>query len=141
MSPNQRPPAVDLPTLTEVIGFEQAAHAATEYESLPHGAPVPVQLAVPPAAATPIDFADEVDDWARQTWAAQAETELVQTVLTDVQRQIDHLFEYRVREALTPVLTRLTEALVRETREELGTIVRDVVRRAVAQELAKQRSR
>lgn len=116
---SQRPPTDDLPTLTEVIGFEQAAHAV----------------------AAPLDFADEANDWARQNWTAQAEAELVQTVLTDVQRQIDHLFEYRVRESLAPMLARLTDALVREAREELGSIVRDVVRRAVAQELAKHRLR
>ena len=85
--------------------------------------------------------AHDPDDWAHVAWRAQAEAELVQGVLTDVQRQVDHLFEYRVREALGPLMTRLTDALVRETREELALIVRDVVRRAVAQEIAKHRPR
>jgi hypothetical protein len=89
----------------------------------------------------PPAVADDLDDWASLAWRAQAEAELVQGVLTDVQRQVDHLFEYRVREALGPLMTRLTDALVRETREELALIVRDVVRRAVAQEIAKHRPR
>ena len=69
------------------------------------------------------------------------EAELVQRVLEDVQRQIDLMLEYRLREALAPMLSRLSQALVGEVRDELASTVRDVVARAVAQELSRQRQR
>ncbi|MBW8832113.1 MAG: hypothetical protein JF606_22395 [Burkholderiales bacterium] len=46
-----------------------------------------------------------------------------------------------LREASAPALTRLTDALVRETRAELASTLRDVVARAVAQELSRHRIR
>ena len=39
---------------------------------------------------------------------------MAQRVLNEVQRQIDGMLEYRLREALTPILARTSEALVRE---------------------------
>ena len=72
---------------------------------------------------------------------AADEAELVQRVLEDVQRQIDLMLEYRLREALAPMLSRLSQALVGEVRDELASTVRDVVARAVAQELSRQRQR
>lgn len=69
------------------------------------------------------------------------EAAMAQRVLTEVQRQIDGMLEYRLREALTPILARTSEALVRELRQELSKTMRDVVSRAVAQEVARQRTR
>jgi hypothetical protein len=84
--------------------------------------------------------------WAQSTTDAAAEptadeAELVQRVLADVQRQIDLMLEYRLREALSPALARLSEALVHEVRDELASTLRDVVARAVAQELSRHRLR
>jgi hypothetical protein len=62
-------------------------------------------------------------------------------VLLDVQRQIDLMLETRLRETLAPALARLTDALIRETRNELASTLRDVVVRAVSQELSRHRSR
>ncbi len=70
-----------------------------------------------------------------------SEDELVARVLTDVQKQIDLMLESRLREMLAPALTRLTDALVRESRAELASTLRDVVARAVAQELSRHRTR
>jgi hypothetical protein len=70
-----------------------------------------------------------------------AEEDLVQRVLLDVQRQIDLMLETRLRETLAPALARLTDALIRETRNELASTLRDVVVRAVSQELSRHRSR
>ena len=78
---------------------------------------------------------------AGQAPAAAVDQELVQRVLADVQRQIDLMLEHRLREALTPALARLTDALLRETRAELASTLRDVVTRAVAQELSRHRDR
>jgi hypothetical protein len=69
------------------------------------------------------------------------EAQVVQRVLHDVQRQIDLLLEYRLREALGPVLARLGDALIHDARDELASTLRDVVAKAVAQELARQRGR
>jgi hypothetical protein len=74
-------------------------------------------------------------------WLAVAETQITQQVLSDVQRQVDRMFEYRVREVLGPVLARLTDQLIEDARHELAATLRDVVRRAVAQELARLRGR
>jgi hypothetical protein len=46
-----------------------------------------------------------------------------------------------VREILTPILTRATDAVVREARHELARSLRDVVSQCVAQELQRQRTR
>jgi hypothetical protein len=64
--------------------------------------------------------------------------ELVARVLAQVQRQVDLMLDYRLRESLTPVLSRLADALVREARAELASTLRDVVARAVTEELARR---
>ena len=69
------------------------------------------------------------------------EHELTQRVLANVQRQIDLMLEQRLREAISPALARLTDALLREARSELASALRDVVSRAVAQELSRHRDR
>ncbi len=66
---------------------------------------------------------------------------ITQRVLADLQRQIDGMLEYRLRETLAPILARTTEALVRELRQELSKTMKDVVARSVSQEVARQRSR
>jgi len=70
-----------------------------------------------------------------------SEDDLTQRILADVQRQVDVMLETRMREALAPALARLTDALVREARTELASTLRDVVARAVAQEISRHRSR
>jgi hypothetical protein len=73
--------------------------------------------------------------------APPSEDDLNQRILAEVQRQVDVMLETRMREALAPALARLTDALVREARAELASTLRDVVARAVAQELSRHRSR
>jgi alkylhydroperoxidase family enzyme len=68
-----------------------------------------------------------------------SEDELRKQILADVQRQVEQMLEVRLREALTPALTRLTDALVRDARGELASSLRDMVARAVAQELSRHR--
>jgi hypothetical protein len=116
MNQDAKPPAPRVPTLTEVVevGVDSM---------LPVDAAAPSADAAPPHEAT----LDEAD--------------LVQRVLSDVQRQIDLMLEYRLREALSPALARLSQALVDEARDELASTLREVVARAVAQELSRQRPR
>ena len=126
------PPPKLVPTLTDVVGFSfdgenPPSDAGTESASIaaPRSADV-MQLRPLQNAAGP----DGID-----------EEELTQRVLTDVQRQVDRMFEFRMRESVGPVFARLLDAFLIETREELNKTLHDVVRRAVAQELARHRPR
>lgn len=135
MTAGRLPPADRLPTLTEVVELGQqsartaagAADAAPEVES---GAPAQVDIGVEPAMSPAIEGTPALDEGV-----------LVDEVLADVQRRIDLMFEYRVREALVPALARVADRLMLDAREILATTVRDVVARAVAQEVARRRQR
>lgn len=72
---------------------------------------------------------------------AAAEAELVAAVMRELQPRIDLMFEYRLREALSPLLARLADAVLHEARGELAATLRDVVARAVAHEMARRRGR
>jgi hypothetical protein len=65
----------------------------------------------------------------------------VRAVLQDLQRHVDLMLEYRLRASLAPLLTQLADNLVRELRQELVLTLRDVVKRAVNQELLRRRKR
>jgi len=98
-------------------------------------------------AALPVALDDSVADGAAFVQAPAIvlppldEELLVQRVLADLQRNADLMLEYRLRQALAPVMARLSDALVNEVREELVVTLQDVVARAVSQELARQRGR
>jgi hypothetical protein len=111
-------PPERLPKLTEVIDVAKS-DAAAQAQS------VAARLAAARASQTP----------------PASEDDLTQRILADVQRQVDVMLETRMREALAPALARLTDALVREARTELASTLRDVVARAVAQEISRHRSR
>lgn len=113
MNTLSRPHPTQVPTLTEVIEVDELAPTATP------AAPQPIPLDSLPVL----------------------EGQLAQRVLNDVQRQIDSMLEFRLREALAPVLARHSEAIVRELKDELARTMRDVVARSVAQEVAKLRPR
>jgi hypothetical protein len=70
-----------------------------------------------------------------------SEAQLTQRVMSVVQKRIDGMIEFRLKEAMAPILARHTDALVRELREELTRTMSDVVARSVAQEMAKLRQR
>lgn len=72
---------------------------------------------------------------------AAAEAELVAAVMRELQPRIDLMFEYRLREALSPLLARLADAVLQDARGELAATLRDVVARAVAHEMARRRGR
>lgn len=124
-----------VPTLTEVVAWPAEAEPADVAAEAAQAAAVPVMLAV----AEPVQAMDTTP--ARAVLPAITEAQLTQHILTDVQRQIDLMLEYRLREALAPVLARATDNLVRESRSELASTLRDVVARAVAQEMSRHRSR
>ena len=130
MSPPRTPPLnlQTVPTLTEVIELPAGARTSGPPR------PAPVADALAPAIesvvqAPPVEQPGFDEEW------------LVQRVLADLQRHADPMLEARLREALAPALARLSDALVSEAREELHVALRDVVARAVSQELARQRVR
>lgn len=120
------PPPLRVPTLTEVVSLPDAPAPAQSPIAFAPTEPAPLEPPAAPAAPAAVELDEE---------------ELVQRVLADVQRQIDLMLEVKLREALAPALTRATDALLREARTGLASTLRDVVSRAVAQEIARHRGR
>ncbi|WP_150105470.1 hypothetical protein [Leptothrix cholodnii] len=153
MSATMRPPPDIVPTLTEVVGFSETAPVAADQASPAAGARGAnvMPLNVVPLHSLEVDLPVDLSNDRCGPGAADGsltvgafpidEDELTQRVLLDVQRQIDRMFEFRVRESVGPAFARLMESFIEQTRDELAATLRDVVRRAVAQELARHRSR
>jgi len=110
---------------------------------------VPEPLAQPAFIPTVTDEVEPVEPLAAPALVSPqapvlpeiTEAQLAQRVMGDVQRQIDGMLDFRLREAIGPILARHTEVLVKDLREELNRTMRDVVTRSVAQEMAKLRQR
>ena len=115
MTPDRPGPPQSVPTLTEVIDWPVAQRSS--------------HAAVPEAAPPKIAAASEGLD----------EDEIVRRILRSLHEQLDGVLEYRIREALTPILSRAADALVRDARHELSRSLGDLVTRAVAEELRRQR--
>ena len=112
-----------VPTLTEVVAWPPGGEA---------------QLPLPAVEARPA----EADMPTTPLPALRvAEEQMIQGVLIEVQRQVELMLDYRLREVLTPLLARAADSIVREARTELASTLRDVVARAVARELARHRTR
>jgi hypothetical protein len=123
-------PPSRVPTLTEVVEVTDD-HAGTT----PPDSVVAVDAVVP----TP---ADPTTRAVQASAPAPLDAELLsQQVLSDVQRQIDAMLEVRLKEALAPVVARLTDTLARDARSELTKVMKDVVSRAVANELRRTQSK
>lgn len=141
--------------------MEQEPSSAYAVGAQARGEPVfasapPVRVAVPvnvplpepqPVARAPA-FASSwwTDDGEPETTAqpqpvaeapAPSESQVVQRVLADLDRQLDAMFDHRVHDVLGPVLARVADTLVRELRQELTLSLHDMVARAVAVELAR----
>lgn len=164
MSAPQRPPPKEVPTLTEVVGFAEppvltvevtpappaSASAAGSASRASSAAPPPPVVArsaprtrrtAPAEPALPEFTLLASADTPLETWLELNEDQITQRVLSDVQRQVDKMLEFRLRESLAPLLERLVDSIINEVREELALTMRDVVRRAVAQELSRYRPR
>jgi hypothetical protein len=115
------PPPQRVPTLTEVVR-DVAPPAAVA---------VPAEAQLRPdsdVASTPLLAA-----------ALVQEARIAEQVLVRLQPQIDVLFEHRMRDVLAPAISRLTTALADEARKQLASTVREIVARAVAEEVARHR--
>ncbi len=126
MSAGPSVPPDRVPTLTEVVAWPEPAAAPTAAASGDAPARPSAEPGGGAAAAAPASLNEE---------------QLTQRVLIDLQRQMDLMLDYRLREVLTPLLARAADGIVREARSELASTLRDVVERAVAQELARHRTR
>jgi hypothetical protein len=126
-----------VPTLTEIIEEQvqppalQPARPPLSLDALPVLGEV---VSPPPEQQPPTTQPQSVP-------SAVTEAQLAHRVLSDVQRQIDSMLEFRLKEAMAPLLARHTEAIARDLRDELNRTLKDVVARSVAQELAKLRQR
>ncbi|MBX3619186.1 MAG: hypothetical protein KF891_04235 [Rhizobacter sp.] len=146
MKPPPQQPPQRVPVLTEVVVLPAAVPEVVvdEFPPVPREggdpafaqtAPAPLggrEMPAPMAAApAPAPAPTPVIDEAR----------VAQRVLADLDRQLDLMFEHRLREALTPVLSRMTDSLVREMRSQLAASLREMVARAVSLELDRLRKR
>ena len=120
MSTGRSKPPQRVPTLTEVIELP-----ATPPRDEP---PIPVGETI----HAPVTEAEVATLVAAQSASVPQldEEQLTRRVLIELQRQIDVLLEQR-----------LTDSLVREVRVELASTLREMVARAVTQELSRHRKR
>lgn len=152
MKPNVPPPQPPqrVPVLTEVVVLPEAQPVAEddEFPPLPVDpafaatAPTPLgrpERAAPLAPAAPVVPAPPASPVAAA--AVVDEARVVQRVLADLDKQLDLMFEHRLRESLSPVLARMTDSLVREMRAQLAANLREMVARAVSLELDRLQKR
>lgn len=128
-----RPHPAQVPTLTEIVDLQPpGAMAPPPPPHPPPPSPAPAAQDRPPVALDALPVLGDV---------VISESQLAHRVLSDVQRQVDSMLEFRLKEAMGPLLARHTEAIARDLRDELNKTLKDVVARSVAQELAKLRQR
>ena len=161
---SERPgPLHNVPTLTEVVALpEPWTERPGDPVREPSPGPVPEPVREPPLepepppereppavpegepAPPPLRAGDrpvDADAGARApSFPFVTESELTERILADLQRQVEFVLEYRVREVLTPILSRAADTVVRDARNELSRSLREIVSRSVAQELLRQRS-
>lgn len=136
MKATAQPPR-SVPVLTEVVVLPKSApDAADEYPGFTSD---PAYAATAPAPLGSWSAASK--DTAAAPPGVVDEAMLTQRVLADLDKQLDLMFEHRLREALTPVLTRMTDSLVREMRNQLAVHLREMVAKAVSLELDRQQKR
>lgn len=68
------------------------------------------------------------------------EQKLNERVLGSILRRIDFVIDHRVKEGLSDVLQAKTDEIVKEIRHGLHVTLEDIIKRAVAQEIAKVQS-
>ncbi len=153
MKPTTPQPPHRVPVLTEVVVLPPT-QPAPEVDEFPPLAPDPSYAATAPAPlgaaevgaaarAAPLSTGVPAPGATAASGASAPidEARLLQRVLNDLDRQLDLMFEQRLREALTPVLARMTDSLVREMRNQLAANMREMAVRAVSQELDRLQKR
>jgi hypothetical protein len=118
-----------IPVLTEVIPVPHEESEPQE-EPAPPAAPA---AAVPPHKPTLLEQA--VLEWDEVKWDL-LEREIRERILYQVMERIDTVLEQRVRDSLADVLQIAVEGLASELKGGLQNTIKDVVTRAVAQEIS-----
>ncbi len=137
---NNSTPDAGIPVLTEIISPPASSFAPTpaslqpvsDDQSLPT-----VAAPIPHASPHSEELKNDLDTTER--WE-QLETELRERVLQQVLDRIDFVLEQRVRDSLADVLQTAVEGLASEIRTGLHQTLKEVVTRAVSQELIKAQS-
>lgn len=126
MSTGRPVPPDNIPTLTEVVTWPDAANDTARQAT--------------PAQEPETDRLDALVEQADSRQAAPAfdEQQFSQRLLGEVQRQVELMLDVRLREALAPILSRAADAMIRDARKELTAAMRDVVSRSIAEELARR---
>jgi hypothetical protein len=68
-----------------------------------------------------------------------SEDEVVRRVVTGLEEQLDLMFDHRIQEAVAPALARAADSLIADLRDQMVSVLHDMVSRAVAIEMARQR--
>jgi hypothetical protein len=126
-------PDAGIPLLTEIIPAYQ--EDAAEKNAAPEAPDAPP--AVPVAAektALPLEQ-QAVQEWDEEHWD-RLEREIRGRVLYHVLQRVDVALEDRVRDSLADVLQTAVESLASEIRSGLHQTIKEVVTRAVSQEIA-----
>jgi hypothetical protein len=133
-----------IPVLTEVIPAslreEEAAARDTEAEvrAAPEEVtPAPEPMPAPTPAREEGSLTPETRaaiEWNEEEWE-RLEREVRERILRQVLDRVDFVLEQRVRDSLADVLQVAVEGLATEIRGGLHHTIRDVVTRAVAQEI------
>jgi hypothetical protein len=144
-------PEISIPILTQIIapsstGGNTAPQKPVPAEAAPGGAPKSV---TPMFASQMVSAAGTVQGDARSEASADVapsddwkmlELKLNERVLRQILRRVDFVIEHRVKESLAEVLQATTDALIKDIRRGLHVTLEDIIKRAVAQEIARVQS-
>lgn len=125
---NNSSPDAGIPLLTEIIPLQQ--DSAPEVKN---AKPAPA-VAIKEETATLV--ADTHFDWGDGKWE-RLEREVSERVLQQLLERVDSMLEQRVRDSLADVLQIAVENLATEIRSGLHHTIKDVVVRAVSQEITR----
>lgn len=92
---------------------------------LPSPPPVPLHIPAPLVAQARVE--------------PVSEDEVVRRVVTGLEEQLDLMFDHRIQEAVAPALARAADSLIADLRDQMVSVLHDMVSRAVAIEMARQR--
>lgn len=131
-------PSLDagIPVLTEIITNVPADDLPAQVvpeAAVPAADPIPTEEAVTDAPAM-TDMGSDRERW------EQLERDVRERVLRQVLDRIDFVLEQRVRDSLADVLQTAVESLANEIKGGLHHAIKDVVTRAVTQEITKLQS-
>lgn len=123
-------PASDagIPLLTEVIPHHQSAPASG-------AAPEPANL-VPASSKNGSPEVRRISEWDEEQWR-RMESEIRERILYQLLERVDAMLEQRVRDSLADVLQLAVSNLADEIRSGLRHTLKEVVTRAVSQEITR----